>query len=200
MAVIAIAIIASFLGGSLLAKAQPCPQPGDSLFIHYYSDIAKKKVQDLGDYLSIITDRKRPDEMRREAVNNALLLFLTNNELVWVSNIRDTTRRVSYKAYEYLRQMRLLSYEKVEIEWVSLLYVSELHLGTDGNYYGVIQFSQKFRGYSDGRVAYEDLTTKKNSVVLKPNQVFLSGKEETCWDVYLSDIEVIETLPFSDGK
>lgn len=190
-----------FCAGSLLVtlcvKGQPCPQPGDSLFVNYYSDIAKSKVRDLGDYLSIITDRKRPDEMRREAITNALSLFLTNEELVWVSNIRDTTKKISYKAYEYLRQMRLLTYEKVEIEWVSLLYVSDLHLGTDGNYYGVIQFSQKFRGYSDGRVVYEDLTTKKNAVVLKANQVFLNGKEETCWDVYLSDIEVVETLPYT---
>ena len=188
-------LITAFLFPFLLCNAQknPCPQPTDSLFMSLYTVKAKKKVDDLGFMLSIISDKTTDPLDANTAIDNAVKLFINEDAIVQVSNVRDTAFRSTFKIREYLRRIKLLQFDKVEIEWTSIQYVSNLRLGTDGNYYGVISYEQKFKGIKDGRIVYGDLTKKNVLVIVKSIQIDSGGLTFICWDVFLSDIEVTQT-------
>jgi hypothetical protein len=191
-----------FLFPILLCQAQqnPCPQPTDKMFMSLYTEKAKKKVDDLGFMLSIISDKTTETLEANSAIDNAVKLFIDENAIVQVSNVRDTSYRSQYKIREYLRRVKSIKYDKVEIEWTSIQYVSNLRLADDGNYHGVITFEQKFKGIKDGKVVYGDLTKKNVLVVLKHVQIPSDGLTFICWDVFLSDIEVTQTLTLRNSQ
>jgi hypothetical protein len=188
-------LIAIFLFGYFSSDAQQknCPQPTDSLFMPLYTVKAKKKVDDLGFMLTIICDKSTDPLDANTAIDNAVKLFIDEDASVQVSNIRDTTYRSKFKIREYLRRVKALKYDRVEIEWTSIQYVSDLRLGDDGNFHGVISYEQKFKGIRDGMIIYEDMTKKNTLVVVKPQSIEYDGKSFICWDVFLSDIEVTQT-------
>jgi hypothetical protein len=90
--------------------------------------------------------------------------------------------------------IKVIQYDKVEIEWTNVQYVSKLRKGPDGNYYGVISFEQVFKGYSgDNQLQYSDVTRKNIEVILKTYDKYVDGKAVPTWDVFLSEIKVIST-------
>lgn len=181
------------LSFSATAQESTCPQPTDSLFMPYYTKKALKKVDDLGFMLSIISDKKTDPLDANTAIENAIKLFIDEEATVQVSNVRDTTYRNNFKIREYLRRIKMLHYDKVEIEWTSIQYVSDLRMGDDGNFHGVISYEQQFSGFRDGVIVYKDMTKKNTLVVVKPQPLEYDGKTFICWDVFLSDIEVTQT-------
>lgn len=187
--------IVIFLFGYFSSDAQKnCPQPTDSLFMPLYTIKAKKKVDDLGFMLTIISDKTTDPLDANTAIENAVKLFINEDATVQVSNVRDTTYRSKFKIREYLRRVKALKYDRVEIEWTSIEYVSDLRLGDDGNFHGVISYAQKFKGIKDGIIIYEDMTKKNTLVIVKPQSLEYDGKTFICWDVFLSDIEVTQTI------
>ena len=85
-----------------------------------------------------------------------------------------------------------MNYDKIIIEWIEVMMVNELHKGPDGNFYGTISIMQKFSAIK-GDYVYEDVTTKKIEVVLKPykkpNDL---GEDEWHWDVFFSNVDIVE--------
>lgn len=190
----ALAFLLCLLLQSYSCEAQStCPQPTDSLFMPYYTKKALKKVDDLGFMLSIISDKRTDPLDANTAIENAIKLFIDEEANVQVSNVRDTTFRNNFKIREYLRRIKMLHYDKVEIEWTSIQYVSDLRMGDDGNFHGVISYEQQFSGFRDGVIVYKDMTKKNTLVVVKPQPLEYDGKTFICWDVFLSDIEVTQT-------
>lgn len=189
---LASALIFSFLFTN--AQQKNCPQPTDSLFMPYYTKKALKKVEDLGFMLNIISDKETDPLDANTAIDNAAKLFINEEATVQISNVRDTTYRNKFKIREYLKRVKALKYDKVEIEWTSIQYVSDLRLGDDGNYHGVITYEQIFTGIKDGIIIYKDLTRKDTLVVVKPQMLEVAGSTFNCWEVFLSDIQVIQTF------
>ncbi len=104
---------------------------------------------------------------------------------------RNDVRR--YKIRTYLSRLKLVQYDKIEIEWTNVQYVSDVKRGVDGNFYGVVSFEQVFRGYRDGKLVYQDITRKNATIVLKTYEKNYEGNVTNVWDVLLSDIGVITT-------
>ena len=69
-----------------------------------------------------------------------------------------------------------------------------LRRGKDGLWYGTITFQQRFRGMVEGEVRYEDITTKKMTIVLKLLEETINGQSISQWEVFLSDILVESTI------
>ena len=157
-----------------------------------YAAKAVNKAEYLGYYLDLLCDQTLDIYDKDQAIDNALKLFMHDSTLVQVSSVnRDQT--TVYKIKEYLKRLSLLNYDKVELVWRNVQYVTKFRLATDGNYYGAITVEQLFRGFRDGRPIYEDITQKDVEIVLGNFRREKSGATEYAWDVLLSNIGVEET-------
>ncbi len=157
-----------------------------------YAAKAINKAEYLGYYLDLLCNRKLDMYDKDQAITNALQLFLHDSTRVQVSSVtRDQT--TAYKIKDYLKRLSLLNYDKVELLWRNLQYVTKFRLAPDGNYYGTITVEQLFRGFRDGRPVYEDITQKDVEIVLGNFRKEESGTVAYAWDVLLSDIGVEET-------
>lgn len=155
-----------------------------------YSRKALQKTAELGTYLAIISDRSNGMAEANKAVELAVKLFIDENAQVEVSSKEGKDR---YKVRAYLNRLKLLKYDKVEISWTDISYVSDLKKGIDGNYYGVITLQQRFKGFIDNEVVYGDLTEKNIEVMMVPYEKETDGVQQQKWDVFLSDVGVVVT-------
>jgi transcriptional antiterminator Rof (Rho-off) len=153
-----------------------------------------KRTEDLGNYLKIITDKEEDEMDQVDAIELACLLFINSGDssYVEVSSLHRDEKR-QYLVREYLNRIRLLKYDRVELSWTDISYISKLRKGEDGNYYGVITFQQLFRGFIDGKIEYQDVTQKDIEVVLTTYEEQVRGMTIFHWDVFLSNIGVQET-------
>lgn len=157
-----------------------------------YAAKAINKAEYLGYYLDLLCNRQLDMYDKDQAIANALQLFVHDSTRVQVSSVtRDQT--TAYKIKDYLKRLSLLNYDKVELLWRNLQYVTKFRLAPDGNYYGTITVEQLFRGFRDGRAIYEDITQKDVEIVLGNFRKEESGAITSAWDVLLSDIGVEET-------
>lgn len=153
---------------------------------------AVQKTNKLNEYLKILCSKSSSYEQSNEAIDQSVNLFVSENAMVETSSIKKNTVN-HYKIREYLTRVKLFKYDKIEIEWTHVQYVSDLKLGADGNFYGVVTFEQEFRGYRDNQLVYSDITRKNANVVLKTYKKSYEGTTKTIWDVLLSDIGVVYT-------
>lgn len=166
-------------------------ETGDSPFI-YDKDLFKKKADDkikqFTTYVKIILDKTADDEKVNKSMDQCFLLFVNSDARVEVKSLNKAT--VSRKIREYLTHIKLVQYDKIDVVWRNVSYVTDIHKAPDGNYWGNITFEQEFKGYKDGIQTYSDVTTKKADVILKTYEKIADGKTETLWDVLLGDIGV----------
>ncbi len=155
---------------------------------------AVAKVSRLTQYISLISDKETPINNADRAINEALILFVSDTCIVQVSSIKkpQSKPREEY-IRRYLQNLKSLLYDKVEIEWADINYVSDLKKDPGGNYWGMVSFLQRFKGFRDGKVAYSDRVTKNVKVWFKSYEKFNAGVAESLWDVMLSDIMVEQT-------
>lgn len=157
-----------------------------------YSNRALEKTETLGQYFALIADKETPWQEANDAIDLAVGLFIGEESAVEVSSASSTTKK-RYPIRRYLERMKLLKYDQIEIEWSDISYVSKLRKGVDGNYYGVVSFVQRFAGYREGKLVYSDYTRKSIEVILKGYTKFVGGTYKEEWDVFLSDIGVVNT-------
>ncbi|MEP7279992.1 MAG: hypothetical protein ABI813_15195 [Bacteroidota bacterium] len=153
---------------------------------------ALQKTNQLNIYLKVICNKAANYEEINKAIDQAVGLFVDENAMIETSSVnRNDVKR--YKIRSYLSHIKLVNYDKIEIEWTNVQYVSDVKQGPDGNYYGVVSFEQVFKGYRDGKLVYQDVTRKNTNVVLKTYEKNVDGNTQNVWDVLLSDIGVIST-------
>ncbi len=147
----------------------------------------------LNSYMAILCDKSQGIEKCYSATEQAVGLFVNEEATVEViSSLRDTIPK-KYKIRTYLKRLTLFRYDRVDLVWRNIQYVSNLILNPDGTYRGSVEFEQSFKGYRDGRVMYADVTKKKMEIILKTYKNTVEGKSRITWDVLLSDIGV-ETI------
>jgi hypothetical protein len=101
---------------------------------------------------------------------------------------------IYYQVQKYLERLMRLNYNKVDIEWYKIEYVSDLERQPDGTYVGVITIFQRFSGYNiEGGLVYQDVTKKDITVYVKRKETQIAGRMIGFWDVLLGDIRVKET-------
>lgn len=154
--------------------------------------LALEKVRDLSKYISIIGSKETPWSEANRVIDRAEELFMQGSEIGVSSLAREEISFFSVRKY-FERLMRL-NYNKVEIEWYKIEYVSDLQRQPDGTYVGVITIFQKFKGYDkEGRLIYQDTTKKDITVYVKRKETQIGGRLIGFWDVLLGDIRVKET-------
>ncbi len=154
--------------------------------------LALEKVRDLSKYITIIGSKETPWSEANRVIDRAQELFMQGSEIGVSSLLRP--KIAYYGVRQYFERLMRLNYNKVEIEWYKIDYVSDLQRQPDGTYVGVITVFQKFKGYDkEGRLIYQDTTKKDITVYVKRKETQIGGRLIGFWDVLLGDIRVKET-------
>ncbi len=175
---------------STLAFAQPEISPERKQAI---DSLALEKVKDLGKYISIIGNKETPFSEANRVIERALELFAPGSQM-GVSSLNRKEIKY-YGIREYLQRLMALNYDRVNIEWFNVQYISDLVRQPDGRYVGVITIYQRFVGESDDGLKYVDTTKKDITVYVERKQTQIHGRLIGFWDVLLGDIRVTETKP-----
>lgn len=154
--------------------------------------LALEKIHDLSRYITIIGSKNTPWSEANRVINRAEELFMPGSEMGVSSLLHPQIKY--YPVRQYFERLMRLNYNKVEIEWYKINYVSDLQRQPDGTYVGVITIFQKFKGFSkEGNLLYEDTTKKDITVYVKRKQTQIQGQMIGFWDVMLGDVRVKET-------
>ena len=154
--------------------------------------LALEKVRDLSKYIKIVGSKETPWSEANRVINRAEELFAPDAE-IGVSSL-TTNEVMYYKVRQYLERLMRLNYDRVEIDWYKIEYVSDLQRQPDGTYVGVITVFQTFKGFDkEGRLIYQDTTKKDITVYVKRKETQIGGRLIGFWDVLLGDMRVKET-------
>ena len=154
--------------------------------------LALEKVRDLSKYIKIAGSKETPFSEANRVIDRAEELFMSDAE-IGVSSLSSNTITY-YRVRKYFEHLMRLNYDRVEIEWYNIEYVSDLQRQPDGTYVGVITIFQTFRGYdAEGNLAYKDTTKKDITVYVKRKETQIGGRTIGFWDVLLGDMRVKET-------
>ena len=154
--------------------------------------LALEKIRDLSKYITIIGSKETPWSEANRVIDRAEELFMQGSE-IGVSSLAKP--EIGYlQIRNYFERLMRLNYNKVEISWYNIEYVSDLQRQPDGTYVGVITIFQKFKGYdAEGKLIYQDTTKKDITVYVKRKETQIGGRLIGFWDVLLGDIRVKET-------
>jgi len=154
--------------------------------------LALEKVRDLSRYISIIGNKETPWSEANRVIDRATELFMPGSKM-GVSRLGSSIID-EFEVRVYFNRLMRLNYDRVEIEWYNIEYVSDLVKQPDGTYVGVITIFQRFRAYDEERgLVYQDVTKKDITVYVKRKETQIGGKLIGFWDVLLGDIRVKET-------
>ncbi len=154
--------------------------------------LALEKVRDLSKYITIIGDKKTRDVDANAAIDRAVELF-DEGAKIDVSSLNRPDDVRAYPVKDYLKRLKLLNYDQVNIEWFHIQYISDLVKQADGRYVGVITIYQRFEGKRKDGMKYVDTTKKDITVYVERKKTVIQGRTIGFWDVLLGDIRVTNT-------
>ncbi|MDO6436313.1 hypothetical protein Q4534_02790 [Cyclobacterium sp. 1_MG-2023] len=154
--------------------------------------LALEKVKDLSKYISIIGSKETQFSEATRVMDRAEELFSPDAEM-GVSSV-NTNEVAYYKIRRYFERLMALNYDRVNISWYDIHYISDLERQPDGRYVGVITIYQRFEGTSqEAGLNYRDTTKKDITIYVEKKQTQISGRTIEFWDVLLGDVRVTET-------
>jgi len=154
-----------------------------------FEEKAMQKTRMFSNYLKILCDKSNPENELNKAVDLAVGLFVNENAVIESSSVnRSNIKRNKIRAY--LTTLKLVRYDRIELEWTNVQYVNDLKLAPDGTYRGVVTFEQTFSGFRDGALVYKDITKKSAEVILKSYNKVVEGQQVSNWDILLGDVGV----------
>ena len=185
--IIATLVIALCVAGSAMAQDGLSPERKQAI-----DSLALEKVRDLSKYIKIVGSKETPFSEANRVIDRAEELFMSDAE-IGVSSL-GSNQITYYRVRKYFEHLMRLNYDRVEIEWYNIEYVSDLKRQPDGTYVGVITIFQTFRGYdAEGNMVYKDTTKKDITVYVKRKETQIGGRTIGFWDVLLGDMRVKET-------
>src|SRR5882672_888491 len=153
--------------------------------------LALEKVRDLSKYIGIIGNKKTQYSEATRVMDRVEELFAPESDIgVSILNKKEVTY---YKVRKYFEHLMALNYDRVNIKWYNIHYISDLERQPDGRYVGVVTIYQRFEGESEGGLKYKDTTKKDITIYVEKKQTQIQGKIVEFWDVLLGDIRVTET-------
>jgi hypothetical protein len=153
--------------------------------------LALEKIRDLSKYISIIGSKDTPFSEANRVIDRTLELFVNDAQMGVSSLYREDIKY--YPVRKYLERLMALNYDKVNISWFDIQYISDLELQPDGRYVGVITIYQRFEGTTEDGMVYKDTTKKDITVYVERKQTQIGGRLIDFWDVLLGDVRVSET-------
>lgn len=175
-----------FIIGGLSAQNDISPERKKAI-----DSLALEKVRDLSKYISIIGNKQTPFSEANRVMDRAGELFAQDSE-IGVSSLNSKEINY-YKVRQYFERLMALNYDRVNIKWYDIHYISDLERQPDGRYVGVVTIYQRFEGTSDDGMSYKDTTKKDITIYVEKKKTQIQGRTIEFWDVLLGDIRVTET-------
>lgn len=183
---ISITLLLAFLAVGVNAQSAVDPNREKAI-----DSLALEKVKDLGKYIAIIGSKDTPFSEANRVMDRAEELFAPGSEM-GVSTLASEEIKY-YKVREYFQRLMALNYDKVNIEWYDIQYISDLERQPDGRYVGVVTVYQKFQATNGDKMSYKDTTKKDITIYVEKKKTQIAGRTIEFWDVILGDIRVSET-------
>lgn len=174
------------LGSAVQAQSDISPERKRAI-----DSLAIEKIRDLGTYIAKIGSKETEFSEANRVIDRALELFAPGAEM-GVSTLYSSEIKY-YTVRKYFDRLMALNYDKVNITWFDIEYISDLEQGPDGRYVGVITIFQRFEGQSADGLQYRDTTKKDITIYVERKSTQIAGREIEFWDVLLGDIRVSET-------
>ena len=92
--------------------------------------LALEKVRDLSKYIALVGSKETPWSEAQRVIQRAEELFMPGSEMGVSSIYRPEI--TYFKVREYFERLMRLNYEKVNIDWYNIEYVSDLEDGQPG--------------------------------------------------------------------
>jgi len=96
-----------------------------------FRDKALRKTKALSNYISTIGDKSKDEVQRDKAIDLAVGLFMSDNNIVEVSSLNSQENK-RFKIREYLLKIKMLPYKKVHIDWFDIFFSSNFTRCPDG--------------------------------------------------------------------
>ncbi len=174
------------IGGGFAQSAEISPERKQAI-----DSLALEKVRDLSKYISIIGNKATPFSEAQRVMDRAEELFADGAEMGVSSLNREEISY--YSVRKYFERLMALNYDRVNIRWYDIHYISDLERQPDGRYVGVVTVYQRFEGESDDGLNYKDTTKKDITIYVERKKTQIQGRTIEFWDVLLGDIRVTET-------
>jgi len=160
-----------------------------------------RKINALSNYFNIISDKTKNDTLRNKSIDLAVMLFMSENNLVEVSSLY-TKEPKRFKVRAYLNKLKMLPYTKTTIEWFDIFFASKFTKRPDGKYEGIAQFHIRVdtTGTNIEGGKYKDITKKNIQIIIEERTIETGDQRELVWEVFLGDIKVEETKSASNQK
>jgi hypothetical protein len=182
-----ILLVFLWIGNFAIAQNEISPERKKAI-----DSLALEKVRDLGKYIAVVGNKQTPFSEANRVIDRAVELFMEGSEMG--VSLLGRKKVNYYPVREYLERLMRLNYDKVEIEWFKIEYVSDLVRQPDGTYVGVITIYQKFSAYDKEKgLVYQDVTKKDITIYVKRKETQIAGRIVGFWDVLLGDVKVSET-------
>ena len=88
--------------------------------------LALEKVRDLSKYISIIGSKETPFSEANRVIERTLELFVEDAQMGVSSLYREEIKY--YPIRKYLERLMALNYDKINIKWYDIQYISDLEL------------------------------------------------------------------------
>jgi len=157
-----------------------------------FREQAITSVTDLSRYIKIIGEKNRELSNRKKAIELAIGLFSSEENIIQVSSLHGETQTFSIR--EYFTRLLNLPYYYVSITWFDIYLARDFIPGPNGKYFGAATISQKFEGKFNKEMGpYLDVTKKKITLIIEKIKDLDGLKKEERWVLKLGDIMVEET-------
>ncbi len=163
---------------------------------------AAEKVALMNSYIKYMADKKNNYNTRQYYSKKALALFIgkgfsytldgiTHEGVLMQTTSANTNKVTSTLMRKYFQHLINLRYSDVKITSTSVadMKVSDLKKIAPNKYVCTCQYVQYFYGYKDGKLAYQDRTTKRIECVIEAEET----EDGTEYIVQLGDVEAIHT-------
>lgn len=151
---------------------------------------AVQKVKDLGDYLSIIANKKYDDKLRKQAIQIVSTQFLGDDVTIQPLWKKGSIKKTDLKSF--LDACYQTTYSKVVVTHSKIKYLNNFQFIDDNKYSGKIQFNQKLDFYKEDKIVDYKEYINEVDIVLEKTQKKFGKRKETIWNVFLGSIRNIK--------
>lgn len=164
----------------------------------YFKNSIFKRVKRLEHYISMIANKDIEDDLRKNAIDQAVELFENGDKVVQVSSLTSDgkTSVRDFPVRTYFDRLYAIKASRVDITFYEVTQLTEVRLAPDNKYYATAYVFQDTKIFYDSESDipdYHDKTEKAIDVSVKPDTVLVGDKPVILYPAKLGNINVKET-------